>query len=145
MNLQIRGNLKPLTGHNAEAYVDVMNLLALRLGLLSRPTARTRVRATAYRAFRAPTLNELYRPFQVGTVLTAANEALDAEQLLGADVGVEGLVGEAGAVRLTGFWNVLEDPIVNVTLLIDRRYLVGRAGVDTVGPPFVIRGGLRYR
>ena len=61
--------------------------LSPRLGLLFRPTARTRVRATAYRAFRIPTLNELYRPFQVGTILTAANEDLDSEHLIGATWG----------------------------------------------------------
>ncbi|HEY0708607.1 MAG TPA: TonB-dependent receptor, partial [Polyangia bacterium] len=44
-----------------------------RFGFLLRPSSQVRFRGTASRAFRAPTLNELYRPFQVGTVLTAAN------------------------------------------------------------------------
>jgi outer membrane receptor protein involved in Fe transport len=34
---------------------------------------RVSLTAAAYRAFRAPTLNELYRPFRVGNVLTIAN------------------------------------------------------------------------
>jgi outer membrane receptor protein involved in Fe transport len=29
--------------------------------------------------------------------------------------------------------------------LLDREYLVGRAGVDTVGQPFTLRAGLRWR
>jgi hypothetical protein len=29
--------------------------------------------------------------------------------------------------------------------LLDRRYLVGRAGVDTVGAPRTVRAGLRRR
>jgi outer membrane receptor protein involved in Fe transport len=29
--------------------------------------------------------------------------------------------------------------------LLDRRYLVGRAGVDTVGAPLLVRAGLRVR
>jgi outer membrane receptor protein involved in Fe transport len=87
-----------------------------RVGVLLRPHRLARLRATAYRAFRAPTLNELYRPFQVGTVLTAPNESLGAESLWGADLGVEQLFGKASALRLTGFWNVLSDPIVNATL-----------------------------
>jgi outer membrane receptor protein involved in Fe transport len=90
--------------------------LSPRIGMLLRPLPRTRLRGTAFSAFRAPTLNELYRPFQAGTVLTAANESLRAERLLGADLGVEQLYGEASAIRLTGFWNVLFDPIVNATL-----------------------------
>ncbi len=87
-----------------------------RLGLLLRPLDRTRLRASAYRSFRAPTLNELYRPFQVGTVLTAANEDLAAEHLVGGEIGAEQMVGGAGAVRVTAFWNELRDPIVNATL-----------------------------
>jgi iron complex outermembrane receptor protein len=88
-----------------------------RLGLLVRPSPSTRLRASAYRSFRAPTLNELYRPFQVGTILTAANPALAPEHLLGGDVGGQLLLGGAGSLQLGAFWNVLEDPIVNATLL----------------------------
>ena len=29
--------------------------------------------------------------------------------------------------------------------LFNREYLVGRAGVDTVGQPFMVRAGLRWR
>jgi iron complex outermembrane receptor protein len=90
--------------------------LSPRLGVLVRPTEWTRVRASGYRAFRLPTLNELYRPFQVGTVLTAANEELTAERLLGAELGVELLVPPASSLRVTGFLNRLADPIANVTL-----------------------------
>ena len=74
------------------------------------------MRALGYQSFRAPTLNELYRPFQVGTILTSANENLRAERLVGGELGVEGLFGQASAVRVTGFWNVLINPIANVTL-----------------------------
>lgn len=76
----------------------------------------TSVRAAGYRAFRAPTLNELYRPFQVGTVLTAANEALAPETLWGGDLGVETRVVRGVTLRATGFANVLENPIANVGL-----------------------------
>jgi outer membrane receptor protein involved in Fe transport len=90
--------------------------LSPRLGVLLRPSPRTRVRGSVYQAFRAPNLNELYRPFQVGTVLTASNEQLRSERLSGAELGVEGLLPAAGSLRVTGFVNLLEDPIANVTL-----------------------------
>jgi hypothetical protein len=35
-----------------------------------------RARASGYRAFRAPTLNEMYREFRVGNAVTLANAAL---------------------------------------------------------------------
>ncbi len=110
-------------------------MLSPRAGIVLRPAEKTRIRASAYRAFRAPTLNELYRPFQVGTVLTAANENLKAETVLGAELGVEQLFGSS-AVRATGFWNELDDPIVNVTLAMPgpggaarQRQNLGRATV----------------
>ena len=49
-------------------------------------------------------------------MLTAANEQLKSERLRGAELGVEGLLHAVGSLRLTGFVNVLTDPIANVTL-----------------------------
>lgn len=86
-----------------------------RLGVLARLGPSLAVRASIYRAFRAPTLNELYRPFQVGSVLTAANEALRPETLWGAEAGPQVVAGGA-VVRATFFWNRLAGAIANVTL-----------------------------
>ncbi len=86
-----------------------------RVGVLARVTPIVSVRASGYRAFRAPTLNELYRPFQVGTILTEANERLRPETLWGAEAGLEVIPGEV-MVRATGFWNRIDDAIANVTL-----------------------------
>src|SRR4029079_9501389 len=55
-----------------------------RLGALFRATDAVTLRASAYRGFRAPTLNELYRPFRVGNVETLANPDLRQETLTGA-------------------------------------------------------------
>jgi outer membrane receptor protein involved in Fe transport len=88
-----------------------------RLGGLLRVTRNVAVRASAYRAFRAPTLNELYRPFQVGTVLTAANEGLRPETLWGGELGAQAQIVASGiSAQATAFWNRLRDPIANVTL-----------------------------
>jgi outer membrane receptor protein involved in Fe transport len=90
--------------------------LSPRLGMRLRPWEWLTLRASGYRAFRAPTLNELYRPFQVGTVLTAANETLRAERLVGGEAGIETSALTRVTARVTGFWNELEEPITNVTL-----------------------------
>ncbi len=105
------GSVRPATFAPRE---DVQ--LSPRVGVLVRPVERLALRASAWRAFRAPTLNELYRPFQVGTVLTAANETLEAERLLGAEAGVELQLLPGLTARATGFLNRLEAPISNVTL-----------------------------
>jgi len=72
------------------------------------------LRSAAYAGFRAPTINELHRPFRVGNDITEANPLLRPEKLYGVEAG---LGGDAG-VRwsLTGFYNQLDDPILNVTL-----------------------------
>ena len=83
--------------------------------------------ASAYKAFRAPTLNELYRNFRVGNVVTNANADLRAERLTGGEAGV-GVqpFGDRLFVRGNFFWSVIDDSIANVTLsttpaLITRR------------------------
>jgi len=86
-----------------------------RLGALVHVSDEVAVRASAYRAFRAPTLNELYRPFQVGSVLTAANERLRPETLWGGELGTQ-IALEGVRLQATAFGNQLRDAIANVTL-----------------------------
>ena len=86
-----------------------------RLGALWHVSREVAVRGSAYRAFRAPTLNELYRPFQVGNVLTAANERLRPETLWGGELGTQ-IVLPGVSLQATAFGNQLSDPIANVTL-----------------------------
>lgn len=73
------------------------------------------VRAAGYEGFRAPSLNELYRPFRVANNVTEANENLKPEKLYGAEIAVG---RDQGALTwsATAFVNQLRDPIANVTL-----------------------------
>ena len=76
---------------------------------------RFRFRASGYRSFRAPTLNELYRQFRVGDVLTLANPKLVPEGLTGVEAGFD-WTGETMRVSLSLFRNQLENLIDNATL-----------------------------
>lgn len=67
--------------------------------------------ASAYRAFRAPTLNELYRGFRVGNVNTLPNADLKAETLTAFELGAR-----IPHARVTLFWMKTDDAIANVTL-----------------------------
>jgi outer membrane receptor protein involved in Fe transport len=88
-----------------------------RLSALVRVKDNFVVRASMYRAFRAPTLNELYRSFRQGNILTDANSALTAEQLTGAEAGASYRAWhERLSLRGTLFWSDISDPIANVTL-----------------------------
>ncbi|HKR65964.1 MAG TPA: TonB-dependent receptor, partial [Thermoanaerobaculia bacterium] len=67
--------------------------------------------ASAYTAFRAPTLNELYRGFRVGNINTLPNADLHAENLTGLELGAR-----ARNARVTLFWTSVSDTIANVTI-----------------------------
>ncbi len=74
-----------------------------------------RARGSVYRAFRAPTLNELFREFRVGNAATLANPRLTPEKVFGAEAGVD-LVGERTRASFTLYRHDLTDVITNVTL-----------------------------
>lgn len=88
-----------------------------RAALLFQATDRWAWTASVYRAFRAPTLNELYRAFRVGDALTLANPELEAERLTGGETGAL-WTGPNGRItaRATAFWMEVEQTIANVTL-----------------------------
>lgn len=87
-----------------------------RLSLIFRPVEKVSLRAAAYRAFRAPTLNELYRSFRVGDTLTNSNEKLVAERLTGGELGASWNPTANIVTRLTGYWTETVNPISNFTL-----------------------------
>ena len=88
-----------------------------RVWVMKRFDKGVEVSATAYRAFRAPTLNELYRNFRVGNVVTNANADLRAERLTGGEAGI-GVDRFGGKLFVRGnvFWSDIDDSIANVTL-----------------------------
>ncbi|HEX4155638.1 MAG TPA: TonB-dependent receptor [Acidobacteriaceae bacterium] len=76
---------------------------------------------TAFRAFRGPTMNELYRTSQVGQQLTLANSSLLAERATGFEFGAEFARVRArghdlGRLRATYFWTEVNRPISAVLL-----------------------------
>jgi vitamin B12 transporter len=73
------------------------------------------LRAATYAGFRPATLNELDRPFRVGSDVTEANPALRPERLYGAEVGAGG-TGSGVEWSATGFYNRLDDAVINATV-----------------------------
>lgn len=103
--------------------------------------------ASIYRAFRAPTLNELYRSFRQGITVTNSNPALVAERLTGGEAGVSANAFDRHIeVRGVFFFNEVIDPVTNFqisvtpappaqpTLITDQRQNIGR----TSSPGFEI-------
>lgn len=107
-----------------------------RAGIAWRPIDAITVRAAAYRGWRLPTLNELYRPFRVGADATAANAALNPEKLTGYEGGITITPTATTSIAVTVFHNRLDDAIANVT--------AGTGPGNFPGVGFVAAGGV-YR
>ena len=86
-----------------------------RAGLVRRLGKGFELTGTGFRAFRGPTMNELYRTGQVGQQITKANDALLAERATGFEGGGEE-VGRWGRLRGTYFWTEVNRPISAVLL-----------------------------
>ncbi len=85
------------------------------LGIVWSETPGWRLRAAVQHSFRRPTLNELYRPFRVGNVITEANAALKTEHATSAEAGIEYATPDV-TLGATFFWNELTDAVGNVTI-----------------------------
>lgn len=92
------------------------NAFSPRLSVVHPLTAHISWSASAYRGFRAPSLNELYRSFRQANNLTDANADLTAERLTGGETGVafEPLDSRV-QVRGAFFFNEIVDPISSVS------------------------------
>jgi outer membrane receptor protein involved in Fe transport len=86
-----------------------------RMGVVRKLGNGFELTGTGFRAFRGPTMNELYRTGQVGQQITEANDALLAERATGFEFGGEES-GRLGRVRATYFWTEVNRPISAVLL-----------------------------
>lgn len=104
---------------NSEVFADASETaFSPRVSVL-RTANEISLSGSFYRAFRTPTLNELYRNFRVGNVVTNANSQLHAERLTGAEVGVVSRrLSERLTLRGVFFWSQIDGPVANVTLSV---------------------------
>ena len=121
------------------------NLVSGRVGLLHHLTEGISLWGAVGSGFRAPTLNELYRQFRVGSVTTLNNPDLGPERLIGFEGGLNFTLNEKVFWRVTGFWNRIKDPVSNVTqtvtptLITRQRQNLGQTRV------WGIQGEVQYR
>ena len=103
------GALKPTpVGNHTETAVSP------RIGAVYQLSGSLQAVASAYGGFRAPTLNELYRNFRLGNIVTDANAQLRAEHLQGGEAGLR-FVRQRFMLNGTFFVEHVDDPIANVT------------------------------
>jgi vitamin B12 transporter len=104
-----------------------------RAGIAWRSAGSVTLRAAAYLGWRLPTLNELYRPFRVGSDATAAYAELAPERLHGIEAGGDWRPAPGARIGFTAFSNRLAGAIANITL--------GRGPGTFPGVGFVAAGG----
>ena len=131
---------------NNTGFTKTLHSFHPRASFTYKLTEAVALRGAAFKGFRAPTLNEFYRGFRVGSTQTDPNEALLPERLTGGDVGLLFNQGSLSA-RATGFWNVLDDAITNITLSTTPTLIVKqRANADRVrAAGFEIESSVRVR
>src|SRR5579862_6140426 len=88
-----------------------------RIGITRRINSNFALNASAFRAYRAPTQNELYRTGQVGQQVTLHNNNLRSERATGWETGFQTDVPKIGStLRVSYFWTQVNRPITALTL-----------------------------
>ncbi|MBT9332234.1 TonB-dependent receptor [Paracidobacterium acidisoli] len=88
-----------------------------RVGVTRRLTQWLALNASGFRAYRAPTENELYRTGQVGQQTTLPNSNLRSERATGWETGFQTDMRKLGSsVRVSYFWTRVNRPVTALTL-----------------------------
>jgi len=88
-----------------------------RLGIVRQIGATATIHASVFRAFRTPTMNELYRTGQVGQQITQANPTLQSERATGWEIGST-YTSPSNAISFSGtyFWTEINRPVSAVLI-----------------------------
>ena len=141
----------PAAGNRPELAERTDTVASPRAAVLYHFTNRVSAWGAVSSGFRAPTLNELYRQFRVGTVLTLANENLEPERLVGGELGANLAVTRDLTVRSVWYDNRVKNPVSNVTIastpaqITQQRQNVGRTRIRGVQADADYRVGTVWR
>jgi outer membrane receptor protein involved in Fe transport len=117
-----------------------------RVGLVRRVNRLVSLKGAGFRAFRAPTMNELYRTGQVGQQVTLPTANLSSERATGWEAGVNvGAEGDRLSGSATYFWTEINRPVSAVLVSGNtyKRENLGQLrsqGVELRGVVRVMRG-----
>ena len=92
------------------------NVFDPRLGVVRKLGGGVSVTGSVFRAFRGPSMNELYRQGQVGQQITLPNASLRSERATGFEAGALVDARRLGSVRGSYFWTQVNRPVAAVTL-----------------------------
>jgi outer membrane receptor protein involved in Fe transport len=86
-----------------------------RLGVVRQLPRNATLHASVFRAFRTPTMNELYRTGQIGSQTTLANSQLQSERATGWEIGAT-YTSHSIALSGTYFWTEINRPVSTVLI-----------------------------
>jgi outer membrane receptor protein involved in Fe transport len=149
---------EPTSAHRPSLPDRSDTVISPRVAASYQLSGRANVWGSLGTGFRAPTLNELYRQFRVGTIVTLANDQLGPERLVGTELGIRLMPADHVTWRATWFHNHIEDAVSNVTmtttpsLVTRQRQNLGEtrvAGVQTdleyrLSPALTVSAGYLY-
>ncbi len=96
-----------------------------RLGIVRRLDEYISLTGSVYRAFRSPTMNELYRQSQVGQAVTLPNPNLLSERATGWETGLQfSLPTRNTVVRASYFWTEVNRPVTALTISVTPTQIV---------------------
>jgi outer membrane receptor protein involved in Fe transport len=136
-----------VTGNRPDIPDTDETVVSPRAAALYRFSDRVSAWGSVSAGFRAPTLNELYRQFRVGAVLTYANDQLGPERLLGGEAGVNIAAASNASIRATWFGNRVRNPISNVTIgtNLQQRRNLGKTRINGFQTDVEYRPGAAWR
>jgi len=110
--LAVTERLTATAGGRVDTDSGYGEVVSPRGGLVFRATEDTTLRASAGRAYRAPSLLELRQPdVAFGNMTFRSNPDLEPEYIMSADAGVEQRLGSACKLQFTAFYNDMDDLI----------------------------------
>jgi outer membrane receptor protein involved in Fe transport len=117
------------TGNGPITITDIPNrseaLVNPRLGIVRRMDEYVSLTGSVYRAFRSPTMNELYRQSQVGQAVTLPNPNLLSERATGWETGLQfALPTRNTVVRASYFWTEVNRPVTALTISVTPTQIV---------------------
>ena len=117
------------TGNGPITTTDIPNrseaLANPRLGIVRRMDQYVSLTGSVYRAFRSPTMNELYRQSQVGQAVTLPNPNLLSERATGWETGLQfSLPTRNTVVRASYFWTEVNRPVTALTISVTPTQIV---------------------
>lgn len=139
----------PTAGHRPSIPDTEHTVASPRFAALYHLTDRVTAWGDISWGFRAPTLNELYRQFRVGAILTLNNDQLGPERLVGGEAGIRLRPIDNLTIRSTWFDNRVKNPVSNVTRLdlvnTLQRQNLGRTKITGLQNDVELRVGSHWR